>query len=1097
MIPTSTTRIKRILFAGHDFKFLKPIIAHYQRQPDFEVFLDEHKGHVITDTRRSENLLEQADIIFCEWCLGNAEWYSNKKKKHQLLIVRLHHQEINQNLPYLERTKWQNVDCIIFICQNNMARFLKKFPFMRDRAVPIYNLIDCHTFDIPKLYGAEFNLGMMGTVPKRKAPHLAFEILMRLKKTDKRYTLFIKGKQPWKYAWLWQRLDERAYYEEFYSTANQSEHANSVVFDPHGNDVPVWFSKIGFLLSTSEHEGSHQSVAEGMASGAIPVIRNWQGANSLYPKKFVFKTVDEAVELILKWNTRENYLGQCESVKKYAREHFDQNSLIRQYDDLMATLSKREGKIDLQKDVAIHKPNSKQIVAMHVCYLNPDNQSGYETRVREETSLLRALGFRVIIACFVRRDHAYPTKARRLRRFHRRLKESTGAKIYVIPTNHYFDLSIPPEGIRRIVRPIVALARRHNVDIMHGQALYSTMHILRARKRIKAKVIFDVHGVSPEETKMSGGHVDRVKRLEEWEREALNNADLRIYVSNRMRDFFRDKYGLSDLPHIVVPCCVHSDRFRMSEEDRRLKRKEMGIPDKFVMLYLGTLSVWQWPEAMFSLFAQFYQKRPDSLFYLLLPTSDHEKALSFLKKHNLPATSFIVDEVPHNAVGSVIGVADAGLLLRKSHPVNLVSSPTKFGEYLAAGVSVIATPDIGDTTDLIISANVGIVIAPMDKGVRPTDLDRLMTFTSEIQNNRQIFANRCTITSNRFLEWRHHSKILANAYSGLTCHDKPAIQITHPIHSLSKSNDNKKASNNTDPIFICGTGRCGTSILQLLISKHRNLFSLRYEGRFVTSTGGLTSILAKNNDRETLPVFREKIFGEWYKKKYRKGTLQEYVGGLCANIRSREDIQPLVADLEKSLHQAVGKQGRIQTVRQFVCRFYELAMTGTGKNRWIEKTPTNILYMKELLEIFPGSKLIHIYRDGRDVAGSIVANNFWPIWKNNVLKFPSELRDISVRNCAIYWRELLQYAFKTASSLSQNSHLKLKLEDLVDDPKTQLEKICDFVGEKFDEKMIALNLSQHNIGRWRKTFTKEDVTDFKKEAGDLLVEMGYEIDNEW
>ena len=328
----------RILFAGHDFKFLKPILAHYDSHPLYKVLTDKYKGHVIKDTKRSETLLNQADIIFCEWCLGNAEWYSNNKKENQILIIRLHAQEIYNNLPYLERIKWANVDRIIFVCQKNMSLFLEKFPSMTDLALLIYNLIDCDSFSLPKLYGAEFNLGLMVMVPKMKAPHFAFEILARLKQIDNRYTLFIKGKPPWEYDWLWGRPDERRYYEELYSLINGSKYVNSVVFDPHGNDVPEWFSKIGFLLSTSEHEGSHQSVAEGMASGAIPVIRNWAGADLLYPEEFVFKTVDDAVELIRKWNTQENYVPQCEAVRKYARDYFDRPVIIEQYQQLLRGL---------------------------------------------------------------------------------------------------------------------------------------------------------------------------------------------------------------------------------------------------------------------------------------------------------------------------------------------------------------------------------------------------------------------------------------------------------------------------------------------------------------------------------------------------------------------------------------------------------------------------------------------------------------------------------------------------------------------------------------------------------------------------------------
>lgn len=328
---------RTILFNGHDFKFLIPVISHYQADPNFEVLIDSHPGHVVADTSKSSHMLNQADIIFCEWCLGNAEWYSQNKLEHQILIIRLHHQEID--LHYLENINWGNVDSIIFICQNNMKLFLEKFPKLKDKATLIYNLFDSKAFDLPKLPGAEFNLGFIGSAPKRKSPHLAIDILLKLKEIDSRYTLFIKGKQPWEFDWLWRRDEEREYYKDFYYRIENSRYRNSIIFDPHGDDIPSWFSKIGFLLSTSEHEGSHQAVAEGMASGAISVIRNWDGADQLYPKKFVFSTTDEAVGLIKKWKTVEYFQLTAKEVKEYAQSNFDNAVIIRQYETLLNKIS--------------------------------------------------------------------------------------------------------------------------------------------------------------------------------------------------------------------------------------------------------------------------------------------------------------------------------------------------------------------------------------------------------------------------------------------------------------------------------------------------------------------------------------------------------------------------------------------------------------------------------------------------------------------------------------------------------------------------------------------------------------------------------------
>lgn len=319
-----------ILFAGHDFKFLELIIEHFRSKPGCEVLTDEYAGHVIKNPEKSAALLEQADLIFCEWCLGNAEWYSHHKRAGQTLVIRLHHQEID--LHYLQQINWDNVDCLIFICPRNMDVFLERFPFMAPRVRLIYNLIDCDALAVPKLNGAEFNLGIVGIAPKRKAPHVAWEILERLKEIDRRYTLFIKGKHPREYDWLWRRPAERSYYEALFQCMDHSRYENSVVFDPHGNDMPNWFSKIGFILSTSDHEGSHQAVAEGMASGAVPIIRNWEGAEGLYPERYIFRSVENAVELIVAG--RQDFPALSESCTHYAQSRFDYKIIVEQYDQL-------------------------------------------------------------------------------------------------------------------------------------------------------------------------------------------------------------------------------------------------------------------------------------------------------------------------------------------------------------------------------------------------------------------------------------------------------------------------------------------------------------------------------------------------------------------------------------------------------------------------------------------------------------------------------------------------------------------------------------------------------------------------------------------
>ena len=749
-----------ILFNGHDFKFLNSLIGYCEGNENYKVSMDFIPGHAMSHIETSVPLLREADLIFCEWALGNAVWYSENKQPGQILVIRLHAQEIN--LDYLHKIHWPNVDQIILICPENMEIFLRRFPEMAPRTSLIYNLIDCEELGREKLAGARFNLGFVGTAPRQKAPHLAVEILSRLQEIDNRYMLYIKGKHPREYGWLWKLEAERTYYESFYNRLSQSALADSVIFDPHGNDMPQWYSKIGFILSTSEHEGSHQAVAEGMAAGSIPVIRNWTGAGKMYPGEFVVKSVDEAVNLILTFNDDQRYLLKTGFVRQYARENFDVPVIINRYEQLFTRLLGKNtlniaGKSGQQTAV-----NNPVIRVIHVCCLTPGSQSGYEVRVIEETKALVQQGVVVFIAVFI--AEKWLAQSDTLEDFKKRLETMTKATVVFFPTSHFFDLAVSEAMVREVDEPLIQLARLHDVGIFHGQALYSTHNALRAAKTLGTKVVFDVHGISPEEAVMTGGSPERIKKTIEFEMQALREADLKVMVSDKMNRFYQEKYQFNDLVHQKIPCCVRAGEFRISAGEHARLRRMKGFDDKFVILYLGTLSVWQWPDAMFQVFSRFYQASRNSILYLLIPSYDHARAMDFIHKYQLPPESYLLEEVAHSDVGKTIGIADAGLLLRELNLVNMVSSPTKFGEYIAAGVPVILTEGIGDFSELAESAGIGITLSLNEHLIPEEELIRLLQFSADVKANRQQWAERCTQTAYENLDWDAYVKKLVQQY---------------------------------------------------------------------------------------------------------------------------------------------------------------------------------------------------------------------------------------------------------------------------------------------------------------------------------------------
>jgi hypothetical protein len=66
----------------------------------------------------------------------------------------------------------------------------------------------------------------------------------------------------------------------------------------------------------------------------------------------------------------------------------------------------------------------------------------------------------------------------------------------------------------------------------------------------------------------------------------------------------------------------------------------------------------------------------------------------------------------HSEVRQVLGQQDAGILLREDSVTNRVSSPTKYAEYLASGLPVMMSAQIGDLCDEVEAKELGVICRP-------------------------------------------------------------------------------------------------------------------------------------------------------------------------------------------------------------------------------------------------------------------------------------------------------------------------------------------------------------------------------------------------
>ena len=289
---------RRLAVVGTDLKFIKPLIARFEATGRFQVRVDQWPKFRAHDPERTEEILAWADIVVCEWAGPNAVLASEAKRADQRLVVRLHRMELSH--PEWRDIDVSAVDLVVTVGPYYRRRVIEVTGWPESKVTIIPNFVDEAALALPKSREARFNLGMIGYASSRKRLDLALDLLSEVRRRDPSYRLRLKGDQPWGLKWVEDRPSEVDFFGRIRRRLDDdADLARAVSFDPPGADIGPWLQQIGFIVSTSDDESFHLSPAEGMASGAVPVIRPWPGADEIYEREWVVDgTVEQAERVV-------------------------------------------------------------------------------------------------------------------------------------------------------------------------------------------------------------------------------------------------------------------------------------------------------------------------------------------------------------------------------------------------------------------------------------------------------------------------------------------------------------------------------------------------------------------------------------------------------------------------------------------------------------------------------------------------------------------------------------------------------------------------------------------------------------------------------
>jgi len=182
---------------------------------------------------------------------------------------------------------------------------------------------------------------------------------------------------------------------------------------------------------------------------------------------------------------------------------------------------------------------------------------------------------------------------------------------------------------------------------------------------------------------------------------------------------------------------------------------------------------------------------------------------------------------------------------------------------------------------------------------------------------------------------------------------------------------------------------------------------------------------------------------------------------------------------------------------------------------FVEKCPRSVLRVPFIRQVFPEAKLIHIIRDGRDVACSLLPGIGGSEWRHlkppNWEKLFAEERGIM--RCVMAWTEIVEIAL---SDLSGTPHYTLKYEHLVSEPERTAHELLRFldlpehsaIGE-FCEKIQNKTANSYQarkqvkwfqddhqvrVGRWRENLKSDEAEAIEKMLRPLLTKLEYVLD---
>lgn len=277
------------------------------------------------------------------------------------------------------------------------------------------------------------------------------------------------------------------------------------------------------------------------------------------------------------------------------------------------------------------------------------------------------------------------------------------------------------------------------------------------------------------------------------------------------------------------------------------------------------------------------------------------------------------------------------------------------------------------------------------------------------------------------------------------------------------------------PIFLVGAPRSGTTLMQYILRSHPDLGFPTGESHFFVPFYQQREAYGDLSRPENVRRLLEQIYTD------RRAFFDEELHGLHWDL---DAVTRLVTERGAS------------TVPDIIATVMAENARLEGKSRWGDKTPYYVLHLALLQEMFPNARFVHIVRDGRDCALSM-------------LERKKDLKIFSTYHAAYVWKRYVD-AGTAYGERQPEAYKELNYEALIQDPEPVLTDLCRFLDVAYDPRLVDYTKARgpgktplvtkpiqgDNSEKWRSRMSRRQLEVFEGMAGDTLRAKGYAIATE-